>query len=155
MLGGGGGATTIPTAPMVTIENMNQKLSSDQQNIIYASAIQIETQPHQNHIPVYDPARGGYVNGTGPQGDIHGNYNNYGNSGVGVNNIPDGQSTVAYGGALGAPYGSDPYSVIRTHRSEVHPDPTSTSTSSYTHTSISMSDYSAGYGNDPYSVKRK
>ena len=99
-------------------------------------------------MPVYDPARGGYVTGTGASGDVNGNYNNYGNSGVGVNNTPEEVGTVAYGGALGAPYGNDPYSVTRNSRSAVHPP------AQQPQYSISSADYSASYG-DPYSVKRK
>lgn len=95
---------------------------------------------------MYDTNRGGYVTGTGVQGDLSGNYNNYGNSGVGVNNTPQEIGTVAYGGALGAPYGNDPYSVTRNGRSLVHPPPQQT---------VSSTDYSSPYGNDPYSVKRR
>jgi hypothetical protein len=100
-------------------------------------------------MPVYDAARGGYVTGTGVSGDVNGNYNNYGNSGVGVNNTPEEIGTVAYGGALGAPYGNDPYSVTRNSRSAVHPPP-----GQQPQHSISSAEYSAAYG-DPYSVKRK
>jgi hypothetical protein len=96
-------------------------------------------------MPVYDPSRGGYVTGTGAMGDLSGNYNNFGNSAVGVNNVPDEQGNVAYGGALGAPYGNDPYSVTRNSRSSVHPAPSHT---------ITSAELSSAYGSDPYSVKR-
>eukprot|EP00604_Paraphysomonas_vestita_P003060 CAMPEP_0174817862 /NCGR_PEP_ID=MMETSP1107-20130205/423_1 /TAXON_ID=36770 /ORGANISM="Paraphysomonas vestita, Strain GFlagA" /LENGTH=176 /DNA_ID=CAMNT_0016028949 /DNA_START=84 /DNA_END=614 /DNA_ORIENTATION=- len=153
--------SVAPSAPILAVEQQSNQKQQQQQNIVYASAIHLDTQTihsssssnnnNDSDIPVYDPNRGGYVNGTGQLGDIHGNYNKYGNSGVGVNNIPESvQSTVAYGGALGEPYGNDPYSVTRTHRSEVHPDPSSPPS----YTSISISDYSASYGGDPYSVKR-
>lgn len=131
---------------MATEHSIQKGVESPGQGpIVYASAIRLESHS-SDHIPVYDPARGGYVTGTGVQGDIVGNYNNYGNSGVGVNNTPQEIGTVAYGGALGAPYGNDPYSVTRNSRSVVHPPPGGLH--------VNISEVSAPYGNDPYSVKR-
>ena len=104
-----------------------------------------------DHIPSYQPSRGGYVTGTGEVtgNTTSGDYNDYGRTGVGVNHTVESQGDVAYGGALGAPYG-DPYSVRRSAPSSV----TSASVSSVESITISPINATAsGYG-DPYSVKR-
>lgn len=122
----------------------------------------IGTDQHTDHIPVYDARRGGYITGTGNMmgNTTSGDYNDYGRSGVGVNHTVESQGDMAYGGALGAPYG-DPYSVVRSGPGSV----TNSCVASVESISISAISSEGGYGvpdistssggySDPYSVKR-
>mmetsp|Transcript_20888 Transcript_20888/g.30064 ORF Transcript_20888/g.30064 Transcript_20888/m.30064 type:complete len:194 (-) Transcript_20888:190-771(-) len=144
----------LPTASAPVECNPSMEKEGGQPKIVMASAINISTPSEQpgytENMPVYDSSRGGYVTGTGRVmgNTTEGDYNDYGRRGVGVNSTVESQGDMAYGGALGAPYG-DPYSVRRTHAGNV----TTSSTGSTSATSISITDINASYG-DPYSVKR-